>query len=115
MKKMSEDKRHLISIGVFFLVLVATLLLFALNIIGWTLIVPMVLVLCGAWMLVISVMRGSSPLKYERDSFSMLSLGLLLLAVGGAWYLFESNWIYSIALILLVLGVLAIATALKRK
>jgi hypothetical protein len=40
---------------------------------------------------------------------------LLMITVGGAWYLFTYNWLYSLALILLVLGAIAIAAALKRK
>jgi hypothetical protein len=112
---MSESKSQLISIGVFFLVLVAAILLFAVNLINWTLIVPVVLALFGIWMLVISAMRRSSQLKYGRDSFSTFSLGLLMIAVGGAWYFFAYNWIYSVVLLLLVFGVLAFVTALKRK
>ena len=44
-----------------------------------------------------------------------MSLGLLLIAVGGAWYLFPVNALYSLALVLLVFGALAIAAALRRK
>jgi hypothetical protein len=40
---------------------------------------------------------------------------LLLVALGGAWYLFPINPFFSLALVLLVLGALAIAAALRRK
>jgi hypothetical protein len=59
--------------------------------------------------------RSSSPQKYERGAFSTMGLGLLMLALGGAWYLFAYNALYSLALILAVLGALAIAAALRRK
>jgi hypothetical protein len=105
----------LLSIGVFFIILVIAILLVAVNVIAWTLAVPVVLALFGVWMLALAAMQASSPQKYERSSFSTLALGLCLIAVGGAWYLFAFNWLYSLALLLLVLGALAIATALRRK
>ena len=42
-------------------------------------------------------------------------MGVLLMALGGAWFLFGYNWIYSLALMLLALGVIAIASAMRRK
>ena len=112
---MAEAKRQLLTIGAFFIVLVVAIVLYVANIIGWTLIVPLVLVLFGVWILVLAGMRSSTLQKYERGAFNTLSLGLLLVAVGGAWYLFAYNPLYSLALILLLFGVLAIAAALKRK
>ena len=112
---MAEAKRQLLTIGAFFIVLVVAIVLYVANIIGWTLIVPLVLVLFGVWILVLAGMRSSTLQKYERGAFSTLSLGLLLVAVGGASYLFAYNWLYSLALILLLFGAIAIAAALKRK
>jgi hypothetical protein len=112
---MSESRRQLLTIGVFFIILVVAIVLYAAGAIGWTLIVPVVLVLVGAWMLALAAMRGANPQKYERSSFSTTIMGLLLVAVGGAWYLFSFNWLYSLALILLIFAGVAIATALKRK
>jgi uncharacterized membrane protein HdeD (DUF308 family) len=60
-------------------------------------------------------MQSSNPQKYERSAFGLLGWGLLLIAVGGAWFLYSFNLLYSIALILLVMGALAIATAFRRK
>ena len=47
--------------------------------------------------------------------FSTLALGLIAIAVGGAWMLFSINWLYSLIVILLVAAGLAIAAALQRK
>ena len=105
----------MLTIGVFFIVLVVALVLYAGGAIDWTLVVPVVLVLFGVWMLALAVMRGANSGKYERGSFSTLSMGLLLIAVGGAWYLLGMNWLYSLALILVVLAALAIDSALKHK
>jgi hypothetical protein len=112
---MSESRRQLLSIGVFFLTIVVAILLFAAGFIGWTLIIPVVLVLSGCWALVLAGIRASKPQKYERGTFSTMALGLCMIAVGGAWFLFAISWLYSLVLILLVLGALAIVAALRRK
>ncbi len=112
---MAEDRRTLLTIGALFLILAVAIVLYAVGAISWTLIAPVVLGLFGVWMLVLAGMRSANPQKYARGAFSTLSLGLLLIAVGGAWYLFAFNWLYSLALILLILAALVIAAALKRK
>ena len=112
---MSESSRQLLSIGVFFITIVVAVLLFAVGLIGWTLIVPVVLVFSGCWALFLAGIRASKPQKYERGAFGTLALGLCMIAVGGAWFLFAFSWLYSLILILLVLGALAIVAALKRK
>jgi hypothetical protein len=113
---MAESKRQLLSIGVFFIIVVIGILLVAGNVINWTLIFPVVLVLCGCWALVLAGMRNSLPQKYERGVFSTLIMGLLLIALGGAWYLVAKSYVlYALALVLLVVGGIAIAAALKRK
>jgi hypothetical protein len=112
---MSEGRRQLLTIGVFFIARVLAIVLYVAGAIGWTLIIPVVLVVFGIWMLALAAMRGANSQKYERSSFSTSIMGLLLIAVGGAWYLLSFNWLYSLALILIVLACVAIAAALKRK
>jgi hypothetical protein len=112
---MAESRRELLSVGVFLVVIVVAVLLFAIGTINWTLIIPVILVLSGCWLLVLATIRSSNPQKYERGSFSTMGFGLLMIAVGGAWYLFGINWLYSLVLILIVLAALVIAAALMRK
>jgi len=112
---MSESRRQLLTIGVFFIALVVAIVLSVVDAISWTLIIPVVLVIFGVWMLAMAAMRGSNPQKYERSSFSTAVMGFLLVAVGGAWYLISFNWLYSLVLILLVCAGVAIAAALKHK
>jgi hypothetical protein len=81
----------------------------------WVLIIPVILVLSGCWTLVLAGMRAANPQKYERGAFSTMGLGLVLITAGGAWYLFAFNPLYSLALVLLVFGALAIAAAVRRK
>ena len=112
---MSESRRQLLSIGVFLLFLVVAILLASTQIISWAIFGPLVLVLFGVWIIALSALRSTNPTRYERSSFSTAIMGLLLVAVGGAWYLLSFNWLYSLSLILLVIAGAAIATALKRK
>jgi hypothetical protein len=113
---LAESRRETLSIGVFLIIIVVAIMLYAAQVItDWTLIVPVILVLSGCWTLVLSGIRAAKLQKYERGAFSTMGLGLLLIAVGGAWYLFAVDPLYSLALILLVLGALAIAAALRRK
>ncbi len=112
---MAENKRHLLSVGAFCIILVVAILLVAFNVIGWTLIFPFVLALFGIWLIALSAMRSQSAQKYERGSFSTAILGSILIILGGAWYLFSINWLYSLALLILLIAAIAIAAALRRK
>lgn len=112
---MSESTRNLLTIGVFVLIIVVAIVLYMAGLIGWMAIVPVVLLLSGLWLLALGALRGSKPVKYERSSFSTIALGLVAIAVGGAWFLFDINWLYSLIVILLVVAALTIAAALKRK
>jgi hypothetical protein len=113
---MAESRRELLSIGVFLIIVVVAILLYVAQVItDWTLIIPVILVLSGFWMIVLASIRASNPQKYERGAFSTMGFGLLMIAVGGAWYLLGINWLYSVILILVVLAALVIAAALMRK
>jgi hypothetical protein len=110
-------ERGLLSIGVFLVIVVVSILLYQpLQVItDWTLILPLILALYGLWTIALAGMRASSPQKYERGAFSTLSMGLLLVAIGGAWFLYGYGWYYSLIVILLALAGVAIASAMKRK
>jgi len=86
-----------------------------LHLIDWHLILPLILALYGCWTIGLAGIRASNPHKYERGPFSTFALGLILIAVGGAWFVSSVSWIYSLVIILLAPAVLAIAAALKRK
>lgn len=114
---MSEGiRRQLLSIGAFLIILVISIVLYALALIGLILILPMILALSGVWLMISAGIKSSNPEQYDRGPFSTFAWGLLLLAVGGAWFLYSYGygWLYSIALVLVVLAILAIAAAMKR-
>ena len=112
---MSENYRNMLSLGVLLIIMVVVILLTALQIVSTGLIVPIFLVLVGCWTLALAFLRSSQPKKFESGAFGTLGLGAVLIALGVAWYIFSINWLFSLALILFVLGALAIAAALRRK
>jgi len=112
---MAESSRDLVSIGAFLIIVVVAIVLLATGLIDWTLIVPIVLVLSGCLLLGLAALKPSTTQKYAPSSFYMLASGLLLIALGGAWYLLRFDFLYSLALVLLVLGALAIAAGARRK
>jgi|WetSurMetagenome_2_1015567.scaffolds.fasta_scaffold864376_1 hypothetical protein len=111
----SDSSRTLLTIGVFFLTIVVAVLLYVAGLMDWTLIVPVVFLLNGLWFLALGAIRMSKPGLYERSPFSTMALGLVAIAVGGAWFLFSFSWLYSLIVILLVAAALAIAAALQHK
>ena len=113
---MSESRRQLLSIGVFFIIAVVAILLYAAKVFAdWLNIFPTIFILFGVWLLILAAIRAQSPQKYERTPFGTLEMGVILMALGGAWLLYGTNYLYSVALLLLALGAIAIAAALRRK
>jgi fatty-acid desaturase len=111
---MSESRRQLLSIGVFFIILVVAILVAATGVLNWMYFVPLVLGLFGIWIIILAAMRAATPQKYERSPFSTMAMGGGLIVLGAAWYVFHYGWLYSLALILLAIGIIAIAAALRR-
>jgi len=68
----------------------------------------------GVWTIVLAGIRTQNPDKYGRGAYSMLVMGIVLIVLGGSWYLYiaTANVILSIVLLLLVIGILAVASAL---
>ncbi len=113
---MSESRRQLLSIGVFFIVAVVAILLYATKTVpDWLNIFPVIFILFGVWMIVLAGIRAQNPQKYEREPFGTIEMGVLLMAVGGAWLLWRTNALYSVALILFIFGAVAIVAAMRRK
>lgn len=109
---MANTDRQLLTIGVFLIILFAAIVLAVTAIISWINVPPFCLMFLGGWMLVLAELQRSNPEKYARSAFSSLQVGLVLAGIGGAWFLLSYDWIYSIALVVLVFGILAIVTAL---
>jgi hypothetical protein len=77
-------------------------------------VLALILALYGVWTMVLAGIRVRNPEKYGRGAYSTLVMGVMLTALGGAWVLYieGTNIIITIALILVVTGILAVASAL---
>lgn len=107
--------RGLLSIGAFLIIIVVSIILGATSTVDWMLVPPLIIALSGCWIVVLAGMQIPNPQKYERSAFSLAGWGALLVAIGGAWFMYGYGWYYSLAIVLLVLGALAIVAAVKRK
>jgi len=74
----------------------------------------LIIALYGVWTMILAGIRVRNPEKYGRGAYSTLVMGVLLTALGGAWVLNieGTDIIITIALILVVIGILAVASAL---
>ena len=77
-------------------------------------VIALIIAFYGVWTVVLAGIRTKNPEKYGRGAYSTLVMGILLIALGGSWYLYiaTTNFVLSMVLLLLVIGVLAVATAL---
>lgn len=113
-KKM-ESRRQQQTIGVFCIVCVVAILLFIAKLLGsWLNIFPAIFIMFGVWMLVLAGLRYTSPFKYERWPFGTLEQGLILIALGGAWVVFSTNWLYSVVILLLLIGAIAVTSGTRK-
>lgn len=112
MMAMPRRTVELLSYGVFFIILAVCLIAFFPD---WLMIFSMVLTFYGVWVMVLAGIRTKSPEKYERGAFSTFVWGILLAVIGGAWFVFiqTAYWVYSLALLLVVVGILAVVAALR--
>jgi apolipoprotein N-acyltransferase len=109
---MPPRQLNLLSFGIF-VIIVAVLLIAFFPDLGK--ILALTLTLYGLWVIALAGIRAKSPQKYERGAFSTFIWGILLLAIGGAWYLYiftEGNMLYSVVLFLVIVGILAVVVAL---
>jgi len=108
---MPKQQLGLLSFGVLVIIIAILLVTFAPD---WGSIISLTLMLYGLWVIVLSGIRAKTPEKYGRSAFSILIWGILLLAIGGAWYLniLTGNILYSVVLFLVIVGVVALASAL---
>jgi hypothetical protein len=109
-----QRQMGVLSFGVFIIMIAVLIVAFFPD---WGTILALTLALYGAWIIVLAGIRAKNPVKYERSAFNTLIWGILLLAVGGAWYLniiTAGNILYSVVLLLIIVGILAIASALLR-
>ncbi len=110
---MARLQLSLLSFGVLVIILAVLLVAFAPN---WAFIISLALILYGLWIIILAGIRNKTPEKYGRSAFSILVWGVLIAAVGGAWYIniITGNLLYAAVLLLVIVGIMAIVSALMR-
>jgi hypothetical protein len=105
---------ELLSLGALLVIAAALLVAFSAGVIRIDEVLALIIALYGIWTMILAGIRVMNPEKYGRGAYSTLVMGVLLTAVGGAWefHIRFENIIITIALILVVIGILAVATAL---
>ena len=105
----------LLSLGALLVIAAVLLVAFATEVIKrLDEVFALIIALYGVWTMILAGIRVRNPEKYGRGAYSTLVMGVMLTALGGAWVLNieGTNIIITIALILVVVGILAVASAL---
>jgi len=104
----------LLSLGAFLVIAAAMLIIYAAQLIGFIEVLALIIALYGVWTMILAGIRVKNPEKYGRGAYSTLVMGVILTALGGAWELNirGTDIIITLALILVVIGILAVATAI---
>ncbi len=113
---MPKKPTGLLSVGLFIVIVAICLLAYAAELVKRAdEILSLIITFYGVWVIVLAGIRVKSPEKYERGAFSTFVGGILLVAVGGAWFLNIqlANLVYTLAVFLVVVGILAVASALR--
>lgn len=106
---------ELLSLGALLVIAAVLLVAFAVAVITrLDEVLALTIALYGIWTMILAGIRVRNPEKYGRGAYSTLVMGVMLTALGGAWVLYieGTNIIITIALILVVVGILAVASAL---
>lgn len=106
---------EMLSFGILLVITAFVLILYGLQIIlRLDEVLALIIFLYGIWTIALAGIRTQNPEKYGRGAYSTLVMGVILTALGGAWYLYiaTANLLLSIVLLLLVIGILAVASAL---
>ncbi|HKZ93731.1 MAG TPA: hypothetical protein VJ249_04010 [Candidatus Bathyarchaeia archaeon] len=104
----------LLSLGAFLVIAAAMMIIYAAQLIQFIEVFALIIASYGVWTMILAGIRVKNPEKYGRGAYSTLVMGVVLTALGGAWELNirGTDILITIALILVVIGILAVATAL---
>ncbi len=106
---------EMLSFGILLVITAFVLILYGVQVIaGFDQVLALIIAFYGIWTIVLAGIRTQNPGKYGRGAYSTLVIGVLLTALGGAWYLYiaTANLLLAIVLLLLVIGVVAVASAI---
>lgn len=112
---MSKVQEGLLTLGAVIIIIALIILASAAGIISWLEAIPLIIAFYGCWLIVTAGITRTNASKYARSAFSLFGWGICLAALGFGldFTLRGFPLIYTMAIVLLLIGVLAIATALK--
>ena len=119
MTLMPKRPLGVLSIGVLTVILAAGAVVFAADAANFLLyaskIFSLALILFGLWVGGLAGLRASNPEVYGSGAFSVFSGGILVTALGAAWLLsiYEFPAVYLLATVVLILGILLVAAAVR--
>jgi len=112
----------LLSLGALLVIAAALLVVYVTRFIELIEVFALIIALYGVWTMALAGIRVKNPEKYGRGAYSTLVMGAILTALGGAWELnirlniggtdAGTAIIITLALVLVVIGILAVASAL---
>lgn len=111
---MSKSQQGLLTLGALIIIIAVTIILGAtFNI--WYEVIPLIIAFYGCWLIIAAGIRTRIASEYERSAFSLFSWGMLLAAIGfGLDFGYRGlPLVYTLAVVLLLLGILAVVAAMK--
>ncbi|HVP40410.1 MAG TPA: hypothetical protein VMS95_00445 [Candidatus Krumholzibacteriaceae bacterium] len=111
---MSKSQQGLLTLGALIIIIAVTIILgAAFNI--WYEVIPLIIAFYGCWLIIAAGIKTRNTSKYERSALSLFSWGMLLAAIGfGLDFAYRGlPLVYTLAVVLLLLGILAVVAALK--
>jgi cobalamin synthase len=105
---------EMLSFGVFAIIVAFTLVAYSATIINAGQIFPIIIAVYGIWTIMLAGIRTQNPERYGRGAYSTLVMGVILLGIGGTWFLLTAglNPFLAVALLLVIVGILAVVSAL---
>jgi cbb3-type cytochrome oxidase subunit 3 len=113
---MSKSQRGLLNLAVLLVIAAVIIIFVGLAASSWGQVIPLIIAFYGCWFIAFAGIRNRYQSKYSRSAFSTLGWGMLLAAIG-----FGSDlnviglisWIYTVAVVILLLGILGLVAALR--
>jgi len=113
---MPQKPLGLLSFGVFVIIVAIAIVVSVQFGLTWGASLALIITAYGGWTMVLAGIRFKNPEKYARSPFSIFVWGTLLAAVGGAWFIYSleaAYLLYAVLLLLVVIGILALVSALR--
>jgi hypothetical protein len=113
---MSKSQRGLLNLAVLLVIAAVIIILVGLAAASWGQVIPLIIALYGCWFIVFAGVGTRYQSKYTRSAFSTFGWGTLLAAIGFGSdlnVLGLMSWIYTVAVVVLLLGILGLVAAVR--